>query len=214
MKYDRRLYSPGPTLKGPVTFSKLPVGICLGIAGGLMLALMGFVWFTGSAVMYIYFWAYLAVICVIILALLTAGVFGICHRIDSERTRRTAGIIMGSFVVMLGMFAAMVCSFFAENYMVPVGFEDSPEGENRIVIMRTLADEAGDAYTAYPAIGNHFYLVLAEPDIVVSEGVIQGVHWEGERKAIVTLTDMEGNDATLTVDFEPLYGGDGEEAAE
>lgn len=212
MKYDRRLYSPGPDLKGPESFSKLPVRICLGSAFGLMLALMAFVWFTGSAVMYVHFWAYLAVVALIVLLLLTAGVFGICHRIESERTRRTAGIIIGSFVAMLGVMAIMICHFFAESYLVPVGFDESPEGENRIVIMRTIAEE-GDAYTAYPAIGNHFYIVLAEPDIVVSDGVIQGVHWEGERKAVVTLTDIEGNDATLTVDFEPLYGGDTEETA-
>lgn len=210
MKYDYRLYSPGEELKGPDSFSKLPVRICLSTAAGLMLALTGFVWFTGSSVVFVHFWAYLAVVSAIALLLITAGAFGIAHHISVERTRRTAGILMGSFIVMLGMAAATVCGFFAENYLKPVGFVDSPEGENRIVIMRTMAEE-GDAYTAYPAIGNYFYIVLAEPDIVVSDGVIQGVEWEGERKAVVTLTDIEGNDATLTVDFEPLYGGESEE---
>lgn len=209
MKYDRRLYSPGPDLKGPVQFSKIPVRLCLGLAMGLMLALAGFMWFTGTSVMYVHFWAYLVVVALIILLLLAAGVFGICHRLESERTRRTAGIILGSFVIMLGMMAAMVIGFFAENYLVPVGFSDSPEGENQIVIMRTMAEE-GDAYTAYPSIGRNFYIVIAEPDIVVSDGVLQGVEWEGERKAVVRLTDTEGNDAALTVDFAPLYGGETE----
>ena len=72
--------------------------------------------------------------------------------------------------------------------------------------------EQGAVVTAYPAIGNHFFVAGLESEEVLSNGVISGVEWEGERLARVRLEDAGGNETELTVDFSILYGD--EEAAE
>ena len=212
MYNDRRLYSPGPELKGPITHSSKPMKICLFAAFALLFAMLAFVYFvTGAAVLYIHFWVYVAVAAVIVLLLLGAGAFAIYNRMQTERSRRNAAIILAGVMLMLGTVAFAMCSAFTGMWQ-PIGFFDSPEGENRIVIMRSQADE-GVIIEAYPAVGDHFYVAALRSEAVQSNGVIEGVEWENERMAKVLLEDIDGNDATITVDFALLYSGE-EEAAE
>jgi len=210
MYRDRRLYSPGPDLKGPITHSTLPMKVCLFAAMGVAVLLAGFVWFTGSAVLYIHSWVYAAAVLLVILLLLGAGACAIYNRMNTELSRRNAAIILIGFMLMLGMTAFALCSGMAA-IQEPIGFYDSPEGENRIVIMRSPAEQ-GDLIVAYPAIGNHFYVAALPSEQVFSNGVIQGIEWEGERLAKVLLEDVNGDDTFITVDFALLYAG--EETAE
>lgn len=205
MMRDRRLYSPAPVLKGPqAPFSKLPVRICLISALFVFLGLMLFMRYTGSAVLCVYFWIYIAAVGAIVLLLLTAGVFGICHRVRSERARRNWAIVLGGILVMLAMSLLTVCLTLSDMYQKPIGYYDSPEGKNRIVVLRTEG-EKGAYYSAYPAIGDAFYVAALESDIIQSSTGIQGVKWPTETLAEVQLKDMEGNDAVISVDFSPLY---------
>lgn len=204
---DRRLYSPAPPLRGPVTFSKLPVRICVGLAFLLMLALLLFVRYTGNAVLCVHFWIYIAAVGAMTLLLLTAGVFGIWHRVKGESARRITGIVLFSVVGMLALCLATVCATLSDTYQKPIGYYDSPEGKNRIVVMRTEG-EGGPLYTAYPAIGNAFYVAAMESDIVQSNTGVGGVQWPEENRAEVHLKDLDGNDALISVDFSVLYEGE------
>ena len=74
MSNYRRLLNYGPDLTEPAgTPSKLPAKICLISAVVLMFALMGFIMFTGSAVLYVHFWVYIVAVILIVLLLLPAG---------------------------------------------------------------------------------------------------------------------------------------------
>ena len=117
-------------------------------------------------------------------------------------------ILMGIMALLLTVCVAFVSAF--ANVQKPAAFYDSPEGENRVVVMLT-DDIDGVLVTAYPAIGNHFYVAALESEIVRSNGVIYGVEWEGERLAKVKMEDGDGNDTELIVDFAPLYGGESAE---
>lgn len=211
MKTDRRISSfYGPDLTSTVKKSNLPTRICLISAVSLMMALLLFIMYTGSAILYIRFWVYPAVAGLILMLFLGAGAFAIYNRYDTQRARRNAAIILGGLMVMIGMMVFSVCSLFT-NMWKPVGFFDSPEAENRIVVMSSQADE-GVLIEAYPAIGNHFYVAGLESEKVHSNGVISGVEWEGERLAKVLLEDIDGNDTELVVDFSILYAGEAEAA--
>ena len=207
MKNDRRISrSYGPELSQPVKKNSLPTRICLISAASLMMALMLFIMYTGSAVLYIHFWVYPAVASLIVFLLLGAGAFAIYNRCNSQKARRNAAIILIGFMLMVGVVGFTFCSLFTSMWQ-PVAFFDSPNAENRIVVMRSRADE-GSIIEAFPAIGNHFYVAGLESGQVQSNGVISGVEWEGERLAIVKLEDINGNDAQLTVDFSVLYSGE------
>lgn len=208
---DRRLYSPGPDIKTPLSQNRLPVRICLVSAAVLMFALLGFIMYTGTAVLYIHFWVYTAAVCAIILLLLGAVCFTIYNKMGSERARRMAAIIMAGVMLLLGTFGYTLCQI--TSIQKPAGFFDSPEGENRIVVMLAQADE-GVVVSAYPAIGNHFYVAAVESEHILSNGVVSGVEWEGERLAKVMMEDIDGNDVELVVDFAILYAGETETAAE
>ena len=211
MKTDRRLSSfYGPDLTKPVKKSNLPVRICLISAVSLLMMLLLFIMYTGSAVLYIHFWVYPAVVGLIAMLFLGAAAFAIYNRCESQRASRNAAILLIGFMVMVGMAIFSVCSLFT-NMWRPVGFFDSPEGENRIVVMRSQADQ-GSLIEAYPAIGNHFYVAGMESEKVLSNGVISGVEWEGERLAKVYLEDVDGNDTELVVDFSILYAGEADAA--
>lgn len=211
MRYDRRLsHNYGPDMSGPVKKNSLPIKICLTAAASLVLTLVLFLMYTGSAVLFTPFWVYPAAAGLILFLLLGAGAFAIYNRFDSQRARRNAAIVLGGFMLMVGGVIYSFCSLFL-NMWQPVGFFDSPGAENRIVVMRSRADE-GVLIEAYPAIGNHFYVAALESEQILSNGVITGVEWEGERLAIVKLEDINGSDAELTVDFSVLYAG--EETAE
>ena len=210
MKNDRRLsYYYGPEDTAPVTKNSLPTKVCLISAFSLLMALMLFLMYTGSAVLYIHFWLYPAVAGLILFLLLGAGAYAIYNHCNSSKARRTAAIIGIGFMLMVGAIVFAFCSMFAKM-LQPIGFFDSPEGENSIVIMRSQADE-GELIQAYPAIGTQFYVAGLVCDGVLSNGVISGVEWEGERLAKISLEDINGNDAELTVDFSVLYDGEGEE---
>ena len=204
---DRRLYSPAPDLKGPVSDHRSQTRICLIAAAALMFALMAFVFYTGTAVLYIHYWVYVAAAALIILLLLGAGAFAIHGRLKGERARRNTAIILIGVMALLGTMAMTLCTTFAD-LQKPLGIYASPEGENRIVVFTSDMDE-GSMITAYPAIGNHFYVAALESEMIHSNGIISGVEWEGERLAKVKMEDINGNDVELTVDFAPLYGGEG-----
>lgn len=211
MYSDRRLSSfYGPDLKGPVKKSHLPTRVCLVSAAVLMFALLGLFMYTGMAVLYIHFWVYVAAVSLIVLLLLGAGAFAIYNRFDTDRARRIVAIILGGLMLMLATMAYALCSLFMDM-LQPIGYYDSPNGENRIVIMKSAADQ-GSVIEAYPAIGSSFYVAALESEQVLSNGVISGVEWEGERLAKVFLEDIDGNDTVLTVDFSILYAGEDETA--
>lgn len=212
MHNDRRLYSPAPNLNGKETFSKLPVRICLGSGIGLLLALILFIRMTGLHVLYIHFWVYIAVASLSALLLLTAGAFGIWHRVRGEKARRYTAIALGSVVVILLVVCSLFCSIVASSYMRPVAFSHSPGGENSIVIMRTEATE-GALYMAYPLSGS-FYLAAATSEEVCSEMGVERVEWEGENIARVYVTNMDGKEEFITVDYTVLFDMEGSEAAE
>jgi len=209
--YSNRRLSPyyAPDLRSkPVKKSTLPVKICLISAAVLMFAMLGFLMYTGSAVLYVHFWVYIAAFCLLIMLLLGAGAFAVYNKCNTDRARRIAMILLIALMLLLGSVGVAFCQVAAMQK--PLGFFDSPAGENRIVIMTTTADK-GVVVTAYPAIGDHFYVAALESEIIQSNGVISGVEWEGERLAKVRLEDIDGNDTELVVDFAMLYGG--EEAA-
>lgn len=208
---DRRLYSPGPEIKGPLTRNRLPIRICLVSAAVLMFALLGFIMYTGTAVLYVHFWVYTAVVCAVVLLLLGAGAFAIYNKMGSERARRIAAIILIGVMLMFGTFGYTICQVM--TLQKPAGFFDSPKGENRIVVMLAQTDN-GVVVSAYPAIGNHFYVAAIESEHILSNGVVSGVEWEGERLAKVLMEDIDGNDVELVVDFSPLYSGEGGATAE
>ena len=209
MYNTRRLNYPAPDLTGPYKPNRLPTRICLISAASLCLSLLLFIMYTGNLVLYVHFWAYIAVAALIVLLLLAAGAFAIRNRIKSDRARSNTTIVLFGFLIMLALIAVSVCWSLGEMYMKPVGYSDSPEGDNSIVIMKT-AGEGGSYISAYPAIGKHFYVAAIESDFILSNGVIQGVDWEGDRKATVRLLDAEGNETSLVVDFSPLYSEDSE----
>ena len=210
MKTDRRLSSYyNMDLTTPVKKNNLPTRICLISASALMFALLLFLMYTGSAVLYIHFWVYPAIASLIVLLLLGAGAFTIYNRMNTQRARRYAAIVLVGVMLLFAVPGFTLCQIAA--LQKPAQFYDSPNGENRIVLMLTTADE-GVVVSAYPAIGNHFYVAGLESERIHSNGVISGVEWEGERMAKVQLEDIEGNDTELIVDFAVLYAG--EEAAE
>lgn len=206
MYRDRRLYSPGPDLKQPITHSTKPTKICLILALVVMFLLGAFIWFTGTAVLYIHYWVYIAVAALVVLLLVGAGAFAIYNRMNTERSRRVAAIILIGVMLMLGTSVFAICSAFA-SIQQPLGFFDSPEGENRIVVLRSETEE-GTLIEAYPAVGSHFYVAALPSESVITNGVVHGVEWEGERLAKVLLQDVDGNDTFVTVDFAPLYEGE------
>ncbi len=203
----RRLQAP-PLPEIALT-SRKPEQICLTIAVVLMFALFGFIWYTGSAVLYIHDWVYVVVVSLIVIALLGAGAFAIYRNTKTDRARRNATIALPGVMIMFLAVALVICVSYS-TLEQPVGFYDSPEKENRIVVMRTRYDE-GVLITAYPAIGNHFYIPVIKSEVIHSNGVIQGVEWEGERLAKVILCDINGNDTVLPVDFSLLYAEDSAE---
>ncbi len=209
---DRRLYSPMPDLRNDQAPSRTPIRVCLIAASALMFALMAFIFYTGSAVLYVHFWVYIAAVFAIILLLLGAGAFAIHRRVKGEHARRNVAIVLVGVMLMLATTALAFCAAFM-GYQKPAGFFDSPNAENRIVVMTSEAD-GGTLVTAYPAIGNHFYVAAIECEGVLSNGVVQGVEWEGERLAKVLLEDVDGNDVEIVVDFALLYAGESEAAAE
>lgn len=212
MKNDRRLssfYGPDTTPKAPLWKSEVPGKVCLIAAAVLMVALMGLFMYTGSAVMYIHAWVYIAAVGLIVLLLLAAGGFAIYNAIRSERASKFVGLLMIAILLLAASVGFALCQVAAMRK--PVSFHDSPNGENRIVVM-AMRVEQGAVVTAYPAIGNHFFVAGLESEEVLSNGVISGVEWEGERLARVRLEDAGGNETELTVDFSILYGD--EEAAE
>ena len=211
MSSYRRLYAYGPDLtpKKPLRKSEVPGKVCLIAAIVLMLALMGLFMYTGSAVMYIHAWVYIAVVGLIVLLLMAAGGFAIYNKIKSDQVSKTVGLLM--IAVMLAASAVVFALCQVAAMRKPIGFHDSPNGENRIVIMAMDLNQ-GAAITAYPALGNHFFVAALESEEILSNGIITGVEWEGERLAKVKLEDIDGNDTELTVDFSVLYGG--EETAE
>lgn len=207
MSSYRRLYAYGPDLtpKTPLRKSKLPGRICLISAVVLMFALMGLFLYTGSAVMYIHTWIYIAAVGLILLLLMAAGGFALYNAIKSDRASKFAGLFMIAVLLVVGSVVFAFCQVAAMRK--PIGFHDSPNGENRIVVM-TMPVDQDVVVTAYPAIGNHFFIAGLESGEVLSNGVITGVEWEGERLAKVMMEDAEGNDTELTVDFSILYAGE------
>lgn len=207
MSNYRRLLNYGPDLTEPAgTPSKLPAKICLISAVVLMFALMGFIMFTGSAVLYVHFWVYIVAVILIVLLLLTAGALTIYGKVRNASKRRIVGIALLGVLMLVAIFGLTLGMAFVD-IQKPVAFYDSPEGENRIVVMLTQ-DSEGVLVTAYPAIGNHFYVAAIESEVIHSNGVITGVEWEGERLAKVQMEDIDGNDTELVVDFALLYSGE------
>ena len=211
MRNDRRLYSPAPNLNVPENFSKLPVRICLGSAIGLLMALVLFIRITGPHVLYIHYWAYMAVAAVILLLLLSAGALGAWHRVKGENARKYTAIALVCVLVVLALGAFFFCSSVATSYLVPVAYSHSPNGENSIVIMKTDMED-GSSYSAYPLSGC-FFLAAATSEEVYSEMGVERVEWEGENVARVYLTDMEGKEAFITVDYTEISGMDAEPQA-
>lgn len=204
MMRNRRL--PVPIDPEKALTSRKPEKICLTVAAVLTAIFFLFMWFTGSAVMYVHLWVYLAAISAIVLALLAAGALAIYRNLTTDRARRNGSITLIGLMVMFVTLAIVLCTS-ASIVERPVAFYDSPEQENTIVVMSTSAEQ-GVLITAYPAIGRNFYVAGLKSEIVHSNGIIQGVEWEGERLAKVILCDINGNDTALTVDFSLLYAED------
>lgn len=211
MYNNRRLYSPMQQAKDPESFSKLPVRICLSSAVFLALALILFIRLTGAYVLYIHYWVYVAVAAVILLLLLGAGAFGVWRRVQGERARKNVAITLIIVMVILALGAFSFCSMIASSYLKPVVFSHSPSGENSIVVMRTEA-ERGAQYTAYPLSGS-FYLAAVASEEIYSEMGVERVEWDGENVARVYMTDLDGKEAFITVDYTKFFEVD-EEGAE
>ncbi len=203
----RRLQAP--PMPETVLTSRTPEKICLTVAAVVTTALFGFIWYTGSAILYIHDWVYVAAVAVIVIALLGAGAFAIYRNLKTNSARKIGSMALPGLMVMFITAALVVCVGYS-TLEQPIGFYDSPEKENRIVIMKTNSEE-GVLITAYPAIGDHFYVAALKSEVIHSNGVIQGVEWEGERLAKVILCDIDGNDIVLPVDFSLLYAEDSAE---
>lgn len=212
MHNNRRIFYPPVDIKLPSPRTNKPIKICLTAAAVLLMLFVCFMLFTGSTVAYIHFWVYVAVVGLIILLLLSAALYAGYNALKGEKTRKIVGYLLVGLMVMLVTCLCSLCMTLATTYMVPVGFSDSPEGENRIVIMKSEMEE-GAMYNAFPAIGNHFYVGLISNEVISKESV-QGVEWQGERYVRVLLNDMEGNETAIVVDFAPLYGEEPTDPAE
>lgn len=185
--------------------SKLPVRICLIGAYVCLFALIALLLYTGSYVMCVHFWIYIMAVALIAIFLIGAGAFAICRRVKSERTRRISQIAAVAFLGLLVMTAGSFSYVINGMYQKPIGYFDSPEGGNRLVVMSTEGDN-GKYISAYPALGNHFYVAALESEMVLSNGVVQRVEWENEQLARIVLCDIDGNDTSFTVDFSELNG--------
>ena len=166
---------------------------------GLPVVVVGFMLFTGA-------------LADMKMLLLSAALYAGYNALKGEKTRKIVGYLLIGLMVTLVTCLCSLCMTLATTYMVPVGFSDSPEGENRIVIMKSEMEE-GAMYNAFPAIGNHFYVGLISNEVISKESV-QGVEWQGERYVRVLLNDMEGNETAIVVDFAPLYGEEPTDPAE
>ena len=184
--------------------SNLPEKVCLTAAVIVLFALLGFIWFTGLAVLYVRFWIYIAAASLIALLLLSAGAFAIYHKIKNDKTQKRMGIVLAGLVVGVAVFLIIFTTGFSTS-RVPIQYSDSPNGKNQIVIMRSNKDDGSKLIEAYPSFNRKFFIPVQGIDMVLSNGVIQGVEWEGDWLAKVLLCDVEGNDTVITVDFSLIY---------
>jgi hypothetical protein len=198
---NRRM--PTPETPERVLTSKVPEQVCLTVAAVLTVVFFMFLWYTGTAVLYVHLWVYPLIISLILISLLGAGCLAYYRKLTTNRARRNANLVLVGLIVMAITTALVVCTGIS-TLEKPIAYYDSPNGENTVVVMRTKSDD-GQMITAYPAIGRSFFVAAIESEKVLSNGVIQGVEWEGERLAKVVMCDVNGNDTYLTVDFSLLY---------
>jgi len=183
--------------------SNLPEKVCLISAVVLLCALLGFIFMTGLYVLYVHFWVYVAVISLIVMLLLSAAGFAIYHRIKGERTQRRMAIVLSGLGIGVAVFLIIFTTGFSTNRK-PIQFSDSPSGENQIVIMRSTTD-FGVLIEAHPSFNGKFFIPMPDTQAVHSNGVIQGVEWDGDWMARVLLCDIYGNDTVIEVDFSLIY---------
>lgn len=211
MQKNRRMNSYAPPMGEKPVFSKLPVRLCLIGALVVFTGLLAFVWMTGSQVLYIHYWVYMAVAAVVILLLLGAAAFAICHRIRDDRARKYTGIGLGALISVMAMVVGLFCNTVSDTYYKPVVTSTSPGGESSIIVMKTVLEE-GNMYTAYPLSGS-FYLAGAPSEEVFSQMGVERVEWEGEYLVRVYMTDLEGKEACITVDYNKIFDLSGVDAA-
>jgi len=135
--------------------------------------------------------------------LLSAAGFAIYHRIKGERTQRRMAIVLSGLGIGVAVFLIIFTTGFSTNRK-PIQFSDSPSGENQIVIMRSTTD-FGVLIEAHPSFNGKFFIPMPDTQAVHSNGVIQGVEWDGDWMARVLLCDIYGNDTVIEVDFSLIY---------
>lgn len=205
----RKLYSPPIDSPRPQSYSKLPQRILLLSALAVAVFLFAFVAIPGSSVLFIHFWVYLAIAALVPVLLLAALTVKLFQMIRSKWPRYITTWCMVTLILFIIVSVSSVCMVYTTYGETPVSYYTHNATGNRLVIMKyadaeTLDESDGSVtyvYSAYPMINKLFYRVNHTQSVSTGTGV-DYVEWsEDGSVATVFLTDVQGQQQTIEIDF-------------
>lgn len=209
---NRRLYNPYLDDRKPSGAGTLIVRILLIAAAVSALLVAALIFLPGESLI-VWYWIYIAVFGLPVIFLLAALAFKLHNSIRKKWPR----IIVTALAAMLALFAVTttysLCMVYSQIGASPASYYTNPDNGNRLVIMKAVDLENSEAdgsktvyyYGGYP-MRNKFFYYPDRGEMISTATGIDYVEWiDDGMGAAVHITDLDGVEQVLTVDFhEPV----------
>ena len=207
---QRRLYNPNLDDNKPSPTGGLMVRVLLIAAAVAALLVAALIFIPGQSLL-VWYWVYIAVIGLPIILLLIALAVKL-HQVIKKKLPRIIATVLASMLVIFAVTTTYsLCMLYGQIGANPASYYTNPDTGNRMVIMKAIDLENTDEsdwdrayfYGAYP-MRNKFLYYPMRGDIVSTRTGIDYVEWtNGGMGAAVHITDLDGKEQVLTVDFNP-----------
>ncbi|MBQ8954523.1 MAG: hypothetical protein IJ048_10435 [Clostridia bacterium] len=205
---NRRLPNPYLDEHRPSPYGKLIVRILL-IAAAVAVLLAGALFFLPGETLFVWYWAYIVALGLPIVFVLAAVAVKMHASIKSKWPRIVCTAIFGMIALTAAVIIYSLCMVYAQVGINPAAYYTSPDTGNRLVIMKAVDFDNSDEetqkmvyfYGAYPMRNKYFYYPN-RGDMISTNSGIDYVEWtEGGMAAAVHITDLEGVEQVIDIDF-------------
>ena len=205
---NRRLPNPYLDEHRPSPYGKLIVRILL-IAAAVAAILAAALFLLPGETLFVWYWVYIVALglpAVLLLAALTMKLFS---SIQSKWPRVICTALFGMTTMAAAVIIYSLCLVYAQVGMNPAAYYTNPDTGNRLVIMKAIDFDNSDEetrktvyfYGAYP-MRNKFLYYPTRGDMISTNTGVDYVEWiDGGMGAQVHITDLNGAEQVLTIDF-------------